>query len=76
MKSALKYSGLLEIVKLGDTIFPKDLPADPAPSKMEIRAHEASLKSLKDPNDQASELLYSLYTMMTLLRKLRTRMWR
>lgn len=60
MKSALKYSGLWEIVEPGATLIPKDLHADPAPSEVDIRAYEASLKCWKDLNNQASELIYSM----------------
>ena len=41
----------------GDSILPEDLFADPASSKVEIWAHEASLKSWKN---QASELICSM----------------
>lgn len=58
MKSALKYSGLWQIVEEGNDIYPGDLPTEPVPTMPQARTHDAALKSWKDLNNQAAELIY------------------
>lgn len=60
MKSALKYSGLWKIVEDGMNVFPTDLPEDPVPTKVQIIAYQANVKTWKELNTQAMELIYSM----------------
>ena len=60
MKSALKYSGLWQIVEQGNDTHPDDLPTDPAPTVAATRAHEASVKAWNEVNNKAAALIYSM----------------
>ena len=60
MKSALKYSGLWEIVEDGSAMFPEDLPTAPAPTEAQALAYQEAVKVWKNLNNQASELIYSM----------------
>ena len=60
MKSALKYCSLWDIVNQGLTLFPDNLPTNPQPTNEQVLAYNAAMKTWKDFNSQASELIYSM----------------
>ena len=60
MRSALKYSGLWQIVESGRKLFPNDLSVEPPPTEEQVTAYQKSITSWKDLNNQAAELIYSM----------------
>ena len=58
MKSALKYSGLWEIVDQGLAKFPEDLPEDA--EEAAVLTYQTDLKAWNEVNNQAAELIYSM----------------
>ena len=60
MKSALVYSDLWDVVQNANKDFPTDLPVTPAPTAAQATAYQAQLKTWKQTNNQASELIYSM----------------